>query len=130
MFYTDNDGNKIKVGEGNIARSAKAEQISAGIHIGENNLRSINTMLSDGHVTESIELIDPTRFPHCTKEAIGERIGELNTIDGIPSRVVIKVPGVRRNSKAAKKLERLYDLTKYVDTDADISVEYLYDGEF
>jgi hypothetical protein len=102
VSFTDKDGTRYNLGDGHISRSAKSEVFSKGIHIGENNISSIKTTLRGGQVTEEFEIKDPTKFPYLTGEAIVERIGELNTIDGIPSKCVIKVPGISSGSSAAK----------------------------
>ena len=104
--FTDNKGRKYDVGEGKQARTGKAETFSKGVHIGENNISTIKTTLQGGKVTEEFTIKDATKFPYLTGEAICERIGELNTIDGIPSQVIIKVKGIRKKSQAADDFEK------------------------
>ena len=104
--FTDNNGRKYNMGDGKVARTGKAETFSKGVHIGENNISTIKTTLNNGKVTEEFTIKDATKFPYLTGEAICERIGELNTIDGIPSQVVIKVSGIRRKSQAAADFEK------------------------
>ena len=66
---------------------------STGIYVGEGNLSTINCVKGkNNEITEEFAVKDATMAPHCTFNAINERLGEMSTATGIPRAATIKLP--------------------------------------
>lgn len=90
--------------------------------LGERNLAKINTGFSKRHQTlqEEVELANGNEVPWSTVEALLERCGELNTINGIPRAIKIKMSGVNSWEEMDAQAKNAYkDMWKRVQKEAD-----------
>lgn len=78
----------------------ESRDFSKKVVLGERNMVKVDTVMDNGSLALSVSLRGGNDVPHCTVEALLERCGELNTINGIPRSMQIKMSGV----KSAKDL--------------------------
>ena len=70
---------------------------SKKVVLGEQNMVKVDTVYNGdyGTLQEEITLDHGEKVPHCTINALLERCGELNTVNGIPRAIKIKMTGVK-----------------------------------
>lgn len=78
--------------------------------LGERNLNQMSVGYSKQHRTlqEEVELADGNAVPWSTVEALLERCGELNTINGVPRAIKIKMTGVNSWKDMSPQAEKAY----------------------
>ena len=83
---------------GVLERSSR--NFSKMVVLGERNMVKVDAVFSEKHGTlqEEITLRNGNDVPHCTVEALLERCGEMNTINGIPRAIKINMSGVKSAS--------------------------------
>jgi len=88
----------------------KGHPYSKKVVLGERNLAKIDTAYNEKHQTlqEEVTLADGRAVPYCTVEALLERCGELNTINGIPRAIKIKMSGVKDWNDLGPHLQKAY----------------------
>lgn len=108
------EGKERKLGEGDI----DPEGYSRKAVYGESNINSMNAELDDGVLYETFEVNDGNLFPYCTIDAIKERVGELATMNGIPSGIKINIKG-SFTEEQKKRIGAIYEAAS-----KDISSEF------
>lgn len=77
-------------------RGVDGFKFSKHVVLGERNMTKIDTEYNPKHdsLQLNVDLADGNASPWSTKEALLERCGELNTINGVPRAVKVKMTGV------------------------------------
>lgn len=90
--------------------------------LGERNMIKVDAVFSEKHGTlqEEITLRNGNDVPNCTVEALLERCGEMNTINGIPRALKITMTGVKSTSDLSDNAVLAYkNMWKKIQTAVD-----------
>ena len=79
--------------------------------LGERNMVGVDAAFNEKHGTlqEDITLRNGNDVPYCTTEALLERCGEMNTINGIPRAIQIRMTGVKSSSDLSDNAVSAYN---------------------
>lgn len=117
ISITDKDGrHELKEDDPKISKVA-GFAFSKGVVLGERNMVKVDTDFrqSDSTLREVVTLRNGNDVPYSTAEALAERLGELNTINGVPRGMKLKMKGVTNwealNDQAKKAYSELWDNT-------------------
>lgn len=98
----------------------ESRDFSKKVVLGERNMVKVDTVLHNGSLALSVSLRGGNDVPHCTVEALLERCGELNTINGIPRSMQIKMTGVKSANDMNPNATGAYDdMWKRIETEVD-----------
>ena len=91
-------------------RKVSGRQYSKKVVLGEQNLAKIDTAFSPEHGTLqlNVTLDNGMAVPWCTSEVLLERCGELNTVNGTPRAMKIKMTGVESWDALGKDRQDAY----------------------
>ena len=89
-------------------KQVKGHPISKGVVLGERNMAKIDVRVENGDLQEAFTLTNGDSVPYSTTEAILERCGELNTINGVPRTVRVKMTGVKSWDDLNPNAKRAY----------------------
>ena len=127
ISITDDEGRHELSFDDPKMKQVKDHPFSKGVVLGERNMVKCDAVYNEKHGTiqEEITLRDGDAVPFCTADAILERIGELNTVNGIPRAIKIKMPGIKNfeslSPETRKAYRNLFDKRGELD---DIIIEF------
>ena len=86
-------------------------RMSAKVVLGERNMDKVDARYNEkhGYLQEDISLVNGNRVPYSTAEALLERVGELNTINKVPTAIVVYMNGVRGLGDLNENAKKAYD---------------------
>lgn len=99
-----------------------SRNISKYTVLGERNMVKVDAVYSDEHGTlqEDVALRNGNDVPWSTTEALLERCGELNTINGIPRAIKVKMTGLNSVGDMTPQAKKAYmDMWRRVENDVD-----------
>lgn len=109
ISITDDEGRHVLSDDDPKMSQVSGRRISKGVVLGERNMAKIDVGVEDDELQEVVTLHNGNDVPYCTAEAILERCGELNTINGVPRTVKIKMTGVKNIESLNENAIRAYD---------------------
>lgn len=101
-----------------------SRMFSKGVVLGERNMVKVDTVADTdtNSLTLNVGLRNGNDVPNCTVEALLERCGELNTINGIPRSMKIKMTGVKSakdlNQNAMRAYKGMWETISSLKADA------------
>ena len=99
-----------------------SRNFSKMVVLGERNMVKVDAVFSEKHGTlqEEITLRNGNDVPNCTVEALLERCGEMNTINGIPRAIKINMTGVKSSADLSDNATLAYkQMWKQIQTAVD-----------
>ena len=111
ISITDEDGRHVLSDDDPKMSQVSGWKFSARVVLGERNMETVDARYNDKHqdLQEDISLKNGNDVPWSTTEAILERCGELNTINGVPRAAVIYMNGVKNEGAMNKTAREAYD---------------------
>lgn len=115
ISITDKDGRHVLEKDDPKLGDVPGFEFSKHVVLGERNMVNVDTRYSKKHNTlvENVALRNGNEVPWSTTEALIERLGELNTINGVPRAMQIHMSGVKNKGKmsgsAAKAYKKMWE---------------------
>lgn len=110
ISITDKDGRYVLSDDDPKMSKVKGWRHSARVVLGERNMDVVDSRYNERHqcLQEDISLVDGNAVPWSTTEALLERVGELNTINGVPKEIVVYMNGVRSPADLTENASKAY----------------------
>ena len=99
-----------------------SRNISKYTVLGERNMTKVDAVYNDkfGTLQEDVTLANGNDVPWSTTEALLERCGELNTINGIPRAIRVKMTGLNSVDDMTPQAKKAYmDMWNRIENDID-----------
>ena len=110
ISITDSDGrHELSADDPKMSKAAGFE-FSKGVVLGERNMTKVDAEFreSDETLREVVTLRNGNDVPYSTAEALAERMGELNTINGVPRGMKLKMTGVKNWNELDDSAKKAY----------------------
>jgi len=131
ISITDKDGRHLLKADDPKMSKVAGRDYSARVVLGERNLLKIDTEKGNSiHVLkEVVTLENGNQSPYSTAVALYERLGELNTINKIPTGMTVKMTGVRSiqdlDAEALRAYQKMHsDVNRNLSGVKRISLEF------
>jgi len=110
ISITDKDGRHVLSDDDPKMSKVVGHAFSKGVVLGERNMVKVDTDFrkSDSTLREVVTLRNGNDVPYSTAEALAERLGELNTINGVPRGMKLKMSGVKNWDELDGQAKRAY----------------------
>jgi len=110
ISITDKDGKHILSNDDPKMSKVRGHAFSKGVVLGERNMVKVDAdyRKSDKTLREVVSLRHGNDVPFSTAEALAERLGELNTINGVPRGLKIKMNGVKNFDDMTPQSKKAY----------------------
>lgn len=110
ISITDKDGRHELSDSDKKMSKVEGRNYSKKVVLGERNMMNTNLRFNSKHNTlqEEFVLKNGNDVPHSTALALMERVGELNTITGVPRALKIKMTGVKNANSMTEQASRAY----------------------
>jgi len=108
-----------------------SRRYSKMVVLGERNMVKVDSAYNEKHGTlqEEVTLRNGNSAPECTVETLLERCGELNTINGIPRAIKVKMTGVNSINDLTEDARNAYTkMWERIQSDTDKNGNFKYKG--
>ena len=107
----DDDGTHVLSDDDPKMSKVEGRKFSVRVVLGEQNMVQVDSRFNEKHhdLQEDISLANGNDVPWCTTEALLERCGELNTINGVPRAMAVYMNGVKNASEMSKTARDAYE---------------------
>ena len=111
ISITDKDGRHILSDDDPKMSKVDGWRFSARVVLGEQNMVQVDSRYNEKHhdLQDDISLANGNDVPWCTTEALLERCGELNTINGVPRAMAVYMNGVKNEAAMSKTAREAYE---------------------
>ena len=131
ISITDKEGQHILSDDDPKMSQVSGWRISARVVLGERNMDVVDTRYNPKHedLQVDVSLKNGNDVPWCTTEALLERCGELNTINGVPRAMTVYMNGVENEGAMNKTSKAAYrDMWRRICEDRDKSGNLKFGG--
>lgn len=123
ISITDQDGRHVLSDDDPKMSKVSGWKFSARVVLGERNMEEVSSRYNERHedLQEDITLVNGNDVPWSTTEALLERCGELNTINGVPRAMAIYMTGVKNVKEMSPVAKEAYgEMWRRIQNDIDM----------